>query len=220
MAGKRKNERPRCHGCGLHTELCLCEGQPCADLATKVVVVQNNHERNKPTNTARLLQQLLVDSQMLYYAVRDQVFDASPLLETDTDYFLLFPGPDAQVLTPELVALYTQPKRKLVVLDGTWAQCSRMSHRVPGLENMVRVMLPEGGPSDWGVRIASHEERLCTFEATTRALAVFEGADALAPLTEHFREISRRMLYMKGKLAPPCKRGSDEPSHDEPASST
>ena len=76
--GQRKFRAERCSGCGLHPERCLCESRPSVDLATRVVFVQHNRERHKPTNTARLAQQMLVGAQLIHYGARDQAMETGP----------------------------------------------------------------------------------------------------------------------------------------------
>jgi DTW domain-containing protein YfiP len=196
-------------------ELCICDARPFLELATHVLVIQHNRERHKPTNSARLLPQVLKHAEIFYYAVRDESFDESPLLDAHARYFVLFPGPESVELKPEMLSHEAGVRNVLVVLDGSWAQCSRMRSRIEALGRATRVRLPPGPPSSWGVRIASDVERVCSYEATIRALAICEGAEVVAPLDAFFREQSQRMLFMKGKAPPPWQRAAALSRHEE-----
>lgn len=219
--GQRKFAAHRCEGCGLHVELCACAERPRLLLDTAVLVIQNNHERNKPTNTARILPQVLANCELIHYAVRGQPFDPSPLLDPQRDYWLIFPRVidpegDAPRPAPVLDAQAIAARRAarpgatstLVLLDGTWAQCSRMSRRVPALAGMQAFALPPGPPSHWGVRTASEPERISTFEAAIRVLHLAEGPGPALRLQTYFDRVAAAMLFMKAKLRKP-----DIPGH-------
>lgn len=199
--GKRSNTRPRCERCGTHLELCVCAYLEPVKLDCELWLVQNNHERNKPTNTGRLALHAFEGAGLSRYAVRGESFDPSPLARDDRRYALLFPREGAQVLRPDL--LEGERPLRLVVLDGTWGQCSRMSRRVPGLADMPAYTLPELPASHWGVRRASDPSRVSTFEAIVHAVETLHGDDRCADLKRFFDRLCAAMLFMKGKLPSP-----------------
>ncbi|HGG56280.1 MAG TPA: DTW domain-containing protein, partial [Nannocystis exedens] len=157
--GQRKNNAARCPTCGLHTALCVCASMPRFALGTKLLIVQHHRERHKPTNTARIGLQMFADAQMIHYGARDTAMDSAPLCHPDHDYILLFPGDQARPLN-EASAPRAGRIRTLVVLDGTWHQCSRMARRAALVAEMPRYTLPEGPPSRWRIRKAPRPEAL------------------------------------------------------------
>jgi DTW domain-containing protein len=180
------------------------------------VVLQNNKERNKPTNTGRMLPQVLRNCELLYVGVRDVEFDPAPLLRAEHETLLIFPrvadpeGPrprPAPVLSAEHFAerRAASPERvqTVVLLDGTWAQCSRMSRRVPVLAQMPAFALPEGPASHWGVRTPSEPSRISTFEAAIRVVELAEAAEPAERMQAYFDRIAAGMLFMKAKLRSP-----------------
>ena len=177
---------------------------PRVPLATQVVIVQHAAERYKPTGTARLVRKMFDNTSILVYGRRDVAFNGEQLTAFATDAALLFPGCDAEPL--ERVA--TRPAdelKSLIVLDGTWSQCSRMAQRIPPLRAMRRVSLPVGIPSPWTLRRSADPTRLCTFEATLRALALLEGWEptvqsALREAEGAFHKVTARALYMRSRL--------------------
>lgn len=214
--GQRKFLAQRCAGCGLHEELCACAERPRLQLSTSLLIVQNNRERNKPTNTARILPQMLTNCELIYFGVRGQSFDASALTRAERDYWLIFPREidpqgDEPKPAPVLDAAAIAARRAarpdatptVVLLDGTWAQCSRMSRRVPELSHMQAFALPPGPPSHWGVRTASEPERISTFEAAVRVVHMAEGPQPAAIMQTYFDRVAAAMLFMKAKLGSP-----------------
>jgi DTW domain-containing protein YfiP len=177
---------------------------PKIETRTRVILVQNDHERTKPTNTGRLAHLMLSNSRLLRYAVRGQTFDPAPLCDPDTDYFLIFHRDEDQAeLSPESLESGPDRERALVFLDGTWAQCSRMSHRVPGLERMRVLSLPPGPRSPWRVRAETHPDRMSTLEAIIRAVEIVEGAEPARQMRAWFYRVTAAMMYMKAMLPRP-----------------
>ncbi len=195
----RKSSRPRCPVCGLHQELCLCAGLPVRDLSSDFVVVQHNRERNKPTSTGRVTAAVL-RAPLLNYGAQGEVFDARELQRPDTDYYVLYPLEGAAVVDDPSTRPAPGRRRCFVILDGTWHQCSRMARRAPGVEAMPHLALPAGPPSRWGVRTPPNPAAVCTFEAAARLVEVLHGAEAAAPMTAFFTELSARMLGQRGRV--------------------
>lgn len=214
MGGARTFRLERCPRCGLHLELCVCEHEPRIELGFDLVIVQHNKERNKPTNTGRMVAQAVVGCGLHRYAVRDVAFDESPLQRADRHYRALFPDPEAAkpvVLSPQDLGGAVPgdeprdvpgdepPTRlSLVVLDGTWAQCARMRKRIAAIETMPYRALPPGPPPIWGVRKDPDPARVSTIESVIRAITVLEGPQAAAPLVQYFHRVAAAMQFMKG----------------------
>jgi DTW domain-containing protein YfiP len=175
-----------------------------------LLLVQNNHERNKPTNTGRLVERVIEEAEILRYAVRGESFDPTALQRDDLEYRLIFPRQDARELELDATRLDTKAGQDhgtkqicWVLLDGTWGQCSRMSRRVPGLAEMPAYRLPPGPPGHWGVRKADDPARISTFEAAIRLVEGLHGPSAARGMHDFFDRLAAAMLFMKGKLRSP-----------------
>ena len=207
--GQRKFRALRCRTCGLHTDLCVCALMPQVEVDFDIVVIQNNHERNKPTNTGRLIPEMIVGSRLQRYAVRGEVFDESRFEQPEVDYRLLFPREESGTPAPVLDSNSLKPakdgrRRGLVILDGTWGQCSRMSRRIKTMAAMPAYTLNPGAPGHWnGIRESADPDRLCTFEAMIRVLETIEASAAARALQIHFDRIVAAMMFMKGKSRSP-----------------
>ena len=214
--GQRRFAAERCAECGLHPQLCACTERPRIELDTAVLVVQSNKERNKPTNTARMLPQVLVNAELIHHGERGVEFDPAPLIRPERDYLLIFPrihDPEGPSPTPAPILDRAELEQRrtarpeatptIVLLDGTWAQCSRLSRRVAELAAMPAYALPDGPPSHWGVRTPSEPSRISTFEAAIRVIELLEGSDAALAMQTYFDRVAAAMLYMKAKLRSP-----------------
>jgi DTW domain-containing protein YfiP len=216
MPGQRRFRAERCVDCGLHLQLCVCDERPSLALQTKIIVVQNNKERHKPTNTGRLLPQILSGCELIHVGERGVEFDPTSLCRPDHEYLLIFPrvrDPEGQNPEPapmlnsttfaERRAARPEAMQTVVLLDGTWAQCSRMSRRFDVLAQMQAFALPDGPPSHWGVRTPSEPSRISTFEAAVRVIDLAEGHAPAMAMQTYFDRIAAGTLHMKGKLRSP-----------------
>lgn len=176
---------------------------PRVELDTRVLVVQHAVERFKPTSTARLLLSMFPNSALVVYGAADERFAVEELSAGTRESVVLFPGEDALPLQPRQQADGARAQQ-LVVLDGTWSQCARMARRVPIVRTLPQITLPEGPPSPWTVRRSADPTRLCTFEATLRAIAIREGVtQELVAAERCFQRVTARALYMRSRLAVP-----------------
>lgn len=181
----RSRNTGRCGRCRLPVGLCVCAALPVLPLRTRVVLVMHWCELPKPTATGPLALACLPHAALQVHGRPGERLDLHDLADPDRRPLLLFPDPDAAVLTPELAAAADRPVT-LVVPDGSWRQAARMAARVPGLASIPRVRLPDGPPSAWGVRREAHPHQICTFEAIARALGVLESPQVQAELEAFF----------------------------------
>lgn len=167
----------------MRRELCLCDSIPALTIMTKVIVVISHREILVPTNTGRLAAQALTNSAILIHGANNAnisndigatACDLTPHLRPGRQALLLYPGDDAELLSPELVQHYGG-QVDLVVPDGNWRKTSKMRRRIPGMVDLPTVRLAPGAPSAYRVRKETKSEGLATIEAIARALGVIEG---------------------------------------------
>lgn len=197
MSGQRHCARARCEHCGLHSALCVCCLRPSVELPFSLLIVQHRREKHKPTNSVRPLRHLLPETELIHYAVRGEPFDEAPLSQPNRRYVLLFPE-DTKAEAPAPSVQSLAPQATLVVLDGTWAQCSRMRRRIPALERMPTLSLPDTGGSSWGIRHTLDPARVSTFEAVAGAASQSGCSEQSQAMLRYFRELAKRMQLMRG----------------------
>lgn len=206
----RSQSENRCEKCSLFNPLCICALSPNLTLDTRVVIVMHIREIPLTTNTARLATLSLTNSELRLRGVRGEELDCRDI-PADSEYYpvVLFPSEDAIEITPEWAAgVRAQGKKiSLVVPDGNWKQCSKVSRRVAGLENLPRVKLPLGRPSEYILRKEPRPECLCTFEAVIRALGILHGRVVEEELYDYFRLKQDRVMWARGVLPTDQVRG-------------
>jgi DTW domain-containing protein YfiP len=160
----------------MHLAHCVCAEIPHLPLQTRIVLVAHYRELTKTTSTGPLALHALPKSELVVHGSREGRADLTPhAQDPDRQLLVLFPSDDATVLTPEHAA--DRPV-SLVVPEGTWAQASRMVRRLPGLEGVPSVILPEGASTAWHIRREPRHGGLATLEAIARALGILESSEA------------------------------------------
>ena len=111
---------------------------------------------------------------------------------------MLFPQQGVATVDEIAPRLGDEP-RTLIVLDGTWHQANRLRKKFL-VAGIPFVRLPDGvKPSTYQLRTGSFGASMSTLEAAARALAVFEGDDAVeAHLVDGFRRMVDRTLWLRG----------------------
>ncbi len=184
----------------MRLELCICDSIPTLNLLTRVIVVISHREILVPTNTGRLAVQALTNSAILIHGANDAdsagsgaPCDLTPHLRADRQALLLYPGDDAELLTPDLVQRYGG-KVDLVVPDGNWRKTSKMRRRLPGMIDLPTVRLVPGASSAYRVRKETKSEGLATIEAMARALGVIEGEREGPAIQRALEDLMRIMV--------------------------
>ncbi len=197
---------PRCAGCRMHRELCVCALIQPIDTRTRVVVLLHQLEEKKPTNTGRLATRCLRNS-VLVTRGRAGVAGAPDWLATASNPVVLFPHDDARPLGDWCGQPIT-----LLVPDGTWRQAGKTRKRVPGLRDLPSATLPVGAPSAYRLRQDPRPGHLCTLEAIARALGILEGGDVQQRLEDMLRIVVERTLWSGGRLTADAVTGGVPPA--------
>ncbi len=139
-------------------------------------------ERTKSSNTGRILALAVEGAVVADYGVWDEPFDPSPALVEGA--WLVFPADSTEAKqpapTPKVPA---RPPAAIVLLDGTWGQARRMSHRIPGLRALPRLAIGPPRPAVQRLRTPHAPWAVSTIEAG--ALALEAVGDTAASDTLH-----------------------------------
>lgn len=139
---------------------------PRVETKTRVVIVRHHLERWRSSNTGRLAQLALPNSEMI-----DHGGELGPARLPALDgAVLLFPQGDTAPPSP--------PPRTLVVLDATWSQARRMYRKLDTLRGLPIWQLPIARPAAARLRVAPSPDRVSTIEAIAHALRVLESEQA------------------------------------------
>lgn len=196
---QRTKCRTRCTRCRMRPEICICNLIPSLTLGTRVVLVISHREVNAPTNTGRLAGLSLTNSAVLVRGDLERPYDLRDHLMPDRPSLLLYPDPEAEILSPELMSRFNGPVN-LVVPDGNWRQATKMRRRDPHMAALPIVKIPPGRATEYLVRREPKEEGMATIEAIARALGIMEGAEVQMALEGVFKAMVHRTLSSRGTL--------------------
>lgn len=175
----------RCPRCSLTQRWCLCAKIPRVAPSFEIVIIRHLRESYKTTNTARIAQLAIERCSIIDYL--PETFDESAL---DTNgAALLFPSSEAP---PE------RAPARLYVLDGTWAQASRMTHKIKALSAMPRVSVTAPIAVAARIRQETREHQRSTLEAIAMSIAQFDGEERAAPLLELYRQMVIHVSAARG----------------------
>lgn len=191
----------RCERCVLHEELCVCELIPCLETRTRVVLLIHATEIRKPSNTGRLANLCLPNSEIRLRGTSDGLpLNLDGLVDDTHETWLLTLSDRSEEITPEMVSGLTKPVR-LLVPDGTWTQASRLGSKLSNQLPAARhVKLKATKPSEYRLRSEHHPDGMATFEAIARCLGLLEGAAVQESMEKVFRVMTDRVLYTRGRL--------------------
>lgn len=185
----------RCRRCFLVADRCLCRELPTIETYLEFWIVRHAREASKASNSGRLAALVIPTCRVLAFGERHRPFDEGAL---EGAAWLLFPPElDAQgretgrhtVLRGDV----GPPPGPVVVLDGTWGQARRMSHRIRALDALPRYQLEPGPPPQRRVRKAPRPGALATFEAIARMVERFDDPAKARVLDELYLDWGRRV---------------------------
>lgn len=184
---------PRCLGCRLRPELCICAQMPRIETQTKVTIVMHGLERRKSSNTGALAQRVLVNSEIVLFGN-----NLPPLPERvwplGSVPVVLFPVAGGQPVED----FRGTRNLTLIALDANWRQATKLRRRFAS-QNIPFARAPDVEPSLYKLRTSPHAGGLSTYEAIVRSLAALEDI-ALADALTTFRMFQDRLLWRRGAI--------------------
>jgi DTW domain-containing protein YfiP len=167
-----------------------------------VLVIQQARERKSQSNTGALLARVLANSNLVLHGLPGALADLSDLEDPRCEAVVLFPVPDAPVISRESVPEVSGRRRILVVLDATWPQARRMAHRIREVRRLPFVRLPDGTAPRFILRKPHRPGFLSTAEAVALALHLLGEAAAAAAVREGLSTVARTVLEERGRPVP------------------
>ncbi len=199
LSRKRKTKAP-CPGCGLHSNLCICELIPSLELKTRICLIIHHKELKRTTNTGQLAIKSLKNSELRIRGLKEQKpLDLSDLLTANYRSFLFYPSDNALELNQELVAQSPLPIQ-LIVPDGNWRQAGKVHLRHPELKNILKVKLNTAPLSQHHLRAEHTPEGMATLQAIAYALGIIEGEHVRASLLKLYEAKLKNTLIGRGHL--------------------
>lgn len=159
-------------------------------VSLSLTFLQHSEEIYKSTNTVRLARRLCPAFGLVPWQGRGAESPFPP------DTLLVFPAEGAPILTCEEVA-----SRPLAILDGTWAQASRM-YRVLEKRGFHARRLPEDLIHVWEARRSNRPERMSSAHAASLLLGLNGETQAAQALVELVDRVGEGFARMRGVKPP------------------
>jgi DTW domain-containing protein len=183
----------RCPGCNLPALNCLCPYQARAESEARVWLITHPLEHLKPTNTGRLIRDVLPGTEVFtwYRTVPD-----ARLLELLEDPglapFVIFPD-DQPDYADRVVGMQAVSEVKaggrtpvFILLDGTWRQARRIFRKSPYLDALPVLPLSTTRQTRYQLRKPASQAHLCTAEVAAELLRQSGDVDAAQVLDDYF----------------------------------
>ncbi|MGB0466494.1 MAG: tRNA-uridine aminocarboxypropyltransferase [Pontibacterium sp.] len=180
-----------CSGCGLPDTYCACNTACCGPLSCQVVLLLHENEPLRPSNTSRLIQQLLPETLAFIWQRKEAPQALVDMIQSE-DYqpWLLFPAdrPDLQTRARD----YRPQAGKtplIIVPDGTWKEVRKIVRKSPWLASVPLLAIEPKAPSRYTLRRNPDADHLCTAETVAevfRDLNEPVAAEKLAQQLDRF----------------------------------
>jgi len=192
--------RQRCARCQRPATHCLCAHIPSLPNRTRVLVLQHSDEARHPLNTARLA---VLGLQHADLWVGEHFEQLEEIVAAAVQPLLLFPASkenagSEQTNSPDVPAVALDSSL-LIVPDGTWRKARQIVRANPVLQELPRLSLPAGQPSEYRIRKATEPAALATIEAIVRALETLEPQQDFQPLLRPFRVMVEQQIRAMGE---------------------
>ena len=161
--------------------MCVCHLVAPFTAHCNVTILQHPHEKLKHYNTARIVNSVIENSQL----VRGVIFD-DQFLATLQNAYLLFPGQGAVDCAEFLL---TQ-QHQLLVLDGTWSEAGKIFLRNSVIRALPKISFTAPLRSNYRIRKQPKSHCLSTIEAVGHALMINAGT-----LSDQAQQIEYRARY-------------------------
>jgi DTW domain-containing protein YfiP len=185
--GARGKKLVRCELCLLGQQFCTCEFRRALTSKTSFLLIMYDDEVLKPTNSGRLVADLIPDTHAYIWSRTDANPQMLALL-ADPQYqpYLVFPGqyanPGQRIVSWVPAQELSQGKSPLLImLDGSWREAIKMFRKSPYLHHLPLLSFDPKVLATYALRKGSHDFQLGTAEVASLALeAVNEPENGLA----------------------------------------
>ncbi|WP_371833599.1 tRNA-uridine aminocarboxypropyltransferase [Shewanella sp. H8] len=192
--GARGKKLIRCNLCRLGELFCTCQYRQYLNTNVSFMLIMYNDEVLKPTNSGRLIADLIPDTHAFLWTRTDTDSAMLALLDHPKyQPFLVFPQQyveSDQVIVEQITAAdlsIEQGQTKtalLVMLDGSWREAIKMYRKSPYLQKMPVLSFAPDTLATYALRKGSHDFQLGTAEVAALALtAAQEPQNGLALAT-------------------------------------
>lgn len=198
----RGSRAPRCPGCRVIPEYCLCAWRPRVQAHSGICLLMHDTEPLKPTNTGWLIADVIGDTTAFAWERKAVDAQLQALLD-DPQWqpYIVFPG---EFVAPERMVSSVAPtsgKRPLfILLDATWPEARKMFRKSPYLERFPVLNLQSEQISRYTLRRSRRDDHFCTAEVAAMCLELADDQQASQALDAYLDVFSTHYLGAKNRL--------------------
>ncbi|WP_404872838.1 tRNA-uridine aminocarboxypropyltransferase [Halomonas sp. DQ26W] len=175
----------RCPGCNLPRLNCLCPYRLAVESTVRVWLLTHPLEHHKPTNTGRLIHDVLPATEVFtWYRTKPDERLLALLEDNRFAPFVIFPDDqpdyaDRVVGLDAVAGVKGEGKMPVfILLDGTWRQARRIFRKSPYLDHLPVLPLATERLTRYRLRKPASAAHLCTAEVAAELLR--QSGDTLA----------------------------------------
>tara|TARA_R110002167_G_scaffold21175_8_gene77184 strand:+ start:2498 stop:3268 length:771 start_codon:yes stop_codon:yes gene_type:complete len=173
----------RCELCRLAEKFCICSLAPSVKSNAGFLLLMYDTEVLKPSNTGKLIADLIPDSYAFLWSRTEVNPDILTLLNDPIwQPMIVFPkayaGNEREIFDNKVV-LATGKRPLFIMLDGSWREAKKMFRRSPYLQNLPVVSFTPKTPEDaaelssrYQIRLAANNTELATAEVAAQILSL------------------------------------------------
>jgi DTW domain-containing protein len=195
----------RCERCQLAVFACLCSCRAATKSRCEFIVLMHSDEIFKPTNTGRLIADILpLQTHVFCWSRTEPDRELLNLLgDSNRSCFLVFPVNEKDPAWQNAIAAEKISSNEkittFILFDGTWKQARKMFHCSRWLEGIPSVILPNDLASHYQMRKAHQEDYLSTAEAAVLCLRAQKDREPADVLLNYFMQFNKNYLLTRGR---------------------
>ncbi|WP_252145823.1 tRNA-uridine aminocarboxypropyltransferase [Yokenella regensburgei] len=194
----RGNRIRRCQRCLLPLKQCLCETISPQPARSRFCLVMFDTEPMKPSNTGRLIADILPDTEAFQWSRTEPPAALLELIRhPDYQPMVVFPASYADAERSVIAAPPSGKPPLFIMLDGTWTEARKMFRKSPYLDNLPIISVDLSRVTAYHLREAHADGQYCTAEVAVALLSLAEDTEAASSLSDHFTRFRTR--YLAGK---------------------
>ena len=199
------NKVKRCENCQMALSACMWAWRPNTQCDIDFVVLMHRLELFKPTNTGRLIADAFPTTHVYLWSRTEPELALLALLnDVERECFLVFPCQASEERPRTVIHTLTPStkKRTLILLDGSWRQCSRMAILSRWLDAIPCLSLPADYIKSYAFRDSGRLDRFSTVEAAISCLQLAESFTAAQILQNYYALFHCHYLATRGNYQP------------------
>lgn len=165
----------------------------------RIELLTHETELTRPTNTGRLLLDLLPQARVHLWQRKSPPKALVSLIAANKDQcFLLFPTPDAHPID-EVIKCSQKADRSMhfIILDATWQQARKMYRQSPWLHTLAHIELDIEKESEYSLRRNQVKGAICTCEVGIALLKALGETENERSLDHYFHQFMQDFQRQK-----------------------